>query len=202
MRIDEGGMGSTFHATMRTAVISLVGESGVANLTPEAVCARADVPIEAFGHVWPDVRSAVLDVVDRHGNLDVVPDTGCLTEDLNLYVEHYLERCSDPAFAAFIFRVIADSKVDRDLARALEPGFMRRRARNREVIDRAIGRGELPADANVDAILDAVLMQNLAWIGRSERPTRLAIGAALQRAVERGCGGQPRLAEIRKPSVT
>jgi AcrR family transcriptional regulator len=194
-------MESTDKAEMKLAVIALVGEGGVANLSPEAVCARAQVPLETFLEAWPDGRAALRDALDERASLETAPNTGSLIEDLVLYIEYYLGRLSEPGVAAFMFRLMADLKMDRDLGRYLEPDFARRRARNRVLIQRAIDRGDLPADVNGDAILDAVLMQGLAWVGKGETPSRLAIGAAMQRAVERGFV-QPRLAEIRKPSVT
>jgi AcrR family transcriptional regulator len=161
---------SGIDARVKDATIHVVAEKGFAGLDVEAICARAGVSTAAFHQRWPDASAAMLDALDDRARLAELPDEGSLLGDLTAYACAYLKVCAEPSFVAFMFYLLAETKSDPDLLKKLGPGFIERRTRNRALIERAVARGELPADADGDAILDAVLGQCLAWMGQGNIP--------------------------------
>jgi len=173
-------------AAMKSAVIALVAEQGVSGLTPDAICARATTPIEAFWARWPDANAALLETLDERTRLAELPDTGSLAEDLAAYAEAYLRQCADPGFAAFMFRLIGEAHADPAVRKVLAPGVVWRRARNRLMIERALARGEIAPETDGDAILDDVLTTCISWMGRGMSPTADDIRQRVAQAIQRG----------------
>ena len=161
---------SAIEARVKDATIEVVAETGFAGLQVESICARAGVPEAAFYERWPDAWAAMLDALDDRARLATLPDEGSLLDDLTAYARAYLDVCAEPRFVAFMFYLLAETRSDPGLLKKLGPGFVERRARNRALIERAVARGELPAETNGDAILDAVLGQCLAWMGQGDIP--------------------------------
>jgi AcrR family transcriptional regulator len=172
-------------ARIMRAAIEVTVEDGLAGLSADSLCRHASVTRAEFDQHWSDPLEALCDALDERLHLPQLPDTGNLQDDLAAYAEAYLRRLSDPAFVSCLVYVMAQSRSDRPLGRRLQPDYIRRRAANRVLIERAVARGELPPGADPDHLLDGVLGLGLGWLSSSSNPTSEEIRSAVQQLLAR-----------------
>ena len=138
------------------ATIELVGELGYAALTMDAVAARAQASKATIYRRWRNkaqLVKAALDAYDAAQN-EAIADTGELRGDLYAVMRAMREKASE-SYLAMITGLIAAAKHDEELDEAL-----REHVANEELspflvsLQRAVDRGELPADADSELIHD------------------------------------------------
>lgn len=149
------------------AVIDLIGEVGYAGLTMDAVAARAQASKATIYRRWRNkaqLVKAALDAYDARQN-DAIPDTGELRSDLYAVMRALRERATE-AHVAMINGLIAAARHDAELDAALKEHVA-----NEELspflvsLQRAVDRGELPADADSELVHDvaeAMILRQLA----------------------------------------
>ena len=149
------------------AVIELVVEGGYANLTMDGVAARAQASKATIYRRWRNkaqLVKAALDAYDAQHN-ESMPDTGELRSDLYAVMRAMRERVTD-TYLGMINGLIAAAKHDAELAAALKEHVA-----NEELspflvsLQRAVDRGELPADADSELVHDvaeAMIMRQVA----------------------------------------
>jgi AcrR family transcriptional regulator len=162
------------------ATLQAVAEVGFEGLTADNLCIRAGATRAEFDQRWSDPIDAFVDALDERMTLPRLPDTGRLHDDLTAYAAAYLDRCSDPAFVASMLYATARARSDDDLDAKLLPRYLRRRQVNRDLIARAVARGELPPATDPDPILDGVLALGYSWLGVGHYPTPAEIEMAIR----------------------
>ena len=137
-----------------TATLQLLAEEGYAQLTVERIAARAGVGKASLYRRWPDKVSIVLEAVSRNPERPSAPDTGSLRGDALVYLRtlvRYRTLHSD-AIAAISGEALSDERFGEAFRAGMtEPTI----AGMREIIERAVARGELPAETDV-ALLSSV----------------------------------------------
>ncbi|MER7792452.1 TetR/AcrR family transcriptional regulator [Streptomyces sp. NPDC097640] len=155
------------------AVLDELAEQGYGRLSMEAVAKRAGVGKSALYRRWPSKQHMIIAVVSE---LSVerleAPDTGSLRGDVLALLRSVADWLTHPRFSRIFPDLIAEAHRDPALAEALarsvgEP----RRARAVVVLDRAVGRGELPPDTDRETALD--LLAALVYWHVSVRGVRL-----------------------------
>lgn len=138
------------------AALDVLAETGYDGMTIDMVAARAKAGKATLYRRWSSKPELVLDAVgcmkSKDLDLDSLPDTGTLRGDLVAMVRspsiHESER--KLKIMAGIVSMIAR---DPDLAEAAHAALMEpRAAANRILFQRAIDRGEIPADADVETL--------------------------------------------------
>ena len=138
------------------ATIELVGEVGYGGLTMDGVAARAQASKATIYRRWRNkaqLVKAALDAYDARQN-EALPDTGELREDLYAVMRALRERAGE-SYLAMINGLIAAAKHDAELDAALQEHVA-----NEELspflvsLQRAVDRGELPADADSELVHD------------------------------------------------
>jgi AcrR family transcriptional regulator len=167
-------------AQLRQAAIQAVAEQGFAGLTVDGLCARANITPTEFSRNWSDPGEVLRAAIDEQLRPLQEPDLGSLPDDLAAFVGWYLTHCSDPAFLTCIFYVLTHARLDEQLGRKLLADFIDRRADHSILIERAVARGDLPADTDPDPILDEVLRLGLSWMGSDNTPSPEALKDAIQ----------------------
>jgi AcrR family transcriptional regulator len=139
-----------------TAVIELLVEAGYANLTMDGVAARAQASKATIYRRWRNkaqLVKAALDAYDAEQN-EGIPDTGGLRDDLYAVMRALKERANE-RHMALISGLIAAAQHDAELDAALKEHVA-----NEELspflvsLQRAVDRGELPADADSELVHD------------------------------------------------
>ena len=167
-------------ARLKQAAVQMVVDEGLAGLTVEGLCRRAGATRAEFDQHWSDPGDVLRNALDERMRLPEIPDLGGLADDLTAYLDAYLARCSDPTFIACVVRVLANSGSDRKLGRKLRADFIRRRAANRILIERAVARRDLPADTDPDAILDGALKLAFTWMAAGQAPASAEVRTAVE----------------------
>jgi AcrR family transcriptional regulator len=126
------------------ATVDLLREVGYEALTIDAVAAGAHASKTTIYGRWQDkaalVRAAVSEVVGRGARPG--RDTACLRDDL-LAAMNELRSYITPGFIAMMRGLVHAMSVDQELAGLLRPVFDDE-AVSREIVKRAVRRGELP----------------------------------------------------------
>jgi AcrR family transcriptional regulator len=144
---------------IRDALVAELAARGIDRTSIDAVAGRAGVGKAAIYRRWPDKESMVLDVLGGYATAaDLWTDTGSLDGDLRAFCERCIEHLSEPTVARIVSDLLARIVRDNDFAGALQErvGSVRRE-RGIAMIDRAVDRGELPADCDRELAADLVL---------------------------------------------
>lgn len=146
------------------AVFELIGESGFAGFTVEAVAERAGVGKATIYRRWPNREALILAAAERVLVTDDPPDTGDLRDDL---ITWYWERHRgnrDEVHGRLVGHVMVEASVNPELSRWLGTFQQGRRAAVATILERAENRGEVvPADPGmvVDMISGALIHRSL-----------------------------------------
>jgi AcrR family transcriptional regulator len=143
------------HRAILAAVVQLLAEHGLSGLTIEAVAARAGVGKTTIYRRWETKNDLVLEAMEQLRPPGPPPDTGSLIGDLDLLVAVQRERLEATPLPRVIPRVLGESLDDPDLhAQIVERAVEPIRAILREIVRRALARGELREDLDVETMVD------------------------------------------------
>jgi AcrR family transcriptional regulator len=153
---------------IRAAVLDLLVEEGFAGMTIEGVAARASVGKATIYRRWPSKEDLVVDAMVTQCRDNIVsPDTGSLREDLLVMLRAMIEKFRRDGRLVMAFN--DEQRRHPQLADAFRRTFLdERRAVYREIFERAMARGELPPDADLELLMDvgpALLWHRLAVTG-------------------------------------
>ena len=194
---------------IRIAVMQELAEVGYGRFSIEAVARRAGVAKTAVYRRWSSKLDMVLEMVAEVASRRMaLPDTGSLRGDLEVLLRVTSRALQHPLASQIIPDLLAEAARNPQIAETLQHAL---RANQRDVgvllIDRAVARGELPADADPDVAVD-LIVGPLYWrlaIARRPLPatslgrTAAATAAALV-AVCRTLSGQAADAQTRVTS--
>ncbi len=156
------------------AVVDLLGEVGYESLTMDAVAARAHASKTTMYRRWPGKPELVRAAIDRYvaGRVLAAGDTGSLRGDLRAVVSA-LRGHLTPEFLAVMNGLGRAATDDPELAASLRPLLLGQDAVAKEVVDRAVDRGELPRAAapRLAALIHEVI--------EAQVFRRMALGAGL-----------------------
>jgi AcrR family transcriptional regulator len=142
---------------LRTAA-RILTRDGYARLTMERVAAESGVAKTTLYRRWPTKAALCMELYQEvAGNELGDPDTGDVGSDLkhvaNAVVRLQTKTVAGPA----LIGLIAEAQVNPDSRPAFLAEFAeRRREVTRLVLNRAIERGELRADTDIDLVIDAL----------------------------------------------
>jgi AcrR family transcriptional regulator len=143
------------HAAILDAAIALIREVGYDAVAMEAIADRAGVGKATVYRWWASKELLVTEAIGRIVSTITAPDTGCLESDVLALMRATMARYRDPATAALLSGLVAAMARSERVADAVRSGFVARwRDVMRAVLWRAVARGELRADADVEVALD------------------------------------------------
>lgn len=153
-----GGRTARTREAVLDAVFAELGETGYAGLTMENVARRSGVHVTTVYRRWRTVEGLVVDLLTRLGTTELpFPDTGTLADDLRAFsrsiVALYLENAT---IRALIETVVAAATKNPRAAEALHEFFADRNKRAAVIVERAVGRGELPGDTDGVELISAL----------------------------------------------
>jgi len=180
-------------ARTRDRVLSTAAQilrtDGYARLTMERVAAESGVAKTTLYRRWPTKAALCMELyLDVAGRELRMPDTGDLATDLkhitDTVVRLQTRTVAGPAFLG----LIAEAQVNPDTRRAFLAEFAeRRRQVTRQVLRRAVDRGELAADTDVDLVIDALGGAVTFRLMQGHAPLTKKFTDALVRLVLHGC---------------
>lgn len=141
-------------AAVLAAAAEVLGEGGLGAFSLDAVAQRADVARSTLYRHWPDREHLLLDTVAAHGPVAEDPDTGRLRDDLLAAVGPFSAFIGDGHTRAMLLSMLAEAARDPAVAALHERLTEARRDLLRRLVMRAVARGELPGDVDVELLLD------------------------------------------------
>lgn len=138
------------------AAVEVLAECGYDGMTIDMVAARAKAGKATVYRRWPSKAHLVIDAVAcmkrAHSRLEDLPDTGTLRGDLVAMIRPPTLEEADRKIQV-MGGLVSMLARDPELADAVNEAITEPRARaNRALIERAIGRGEVAPDVDVDTI--------------------------------------------------
>lgn len=147
------------HRAILEATLDLVHEIGYERLTIEGIAARAGVGKSTIYRWWNSKGELVLEALAGILTAPPVPDSGDTRRDLTAIVEQAMILYSNDGDARTIIAgLVSEMNHNPDLADTLREQFIEpRRADNRETLTRAIERGDLPANTDIELLIDVLV---------------------------------------------
>jgi AcrR family transcriptional regulator len=154
--VRTGGRSERVVTAVVRATLDEIGRVGYAPLRVEDVATRAGVNKTSVYRRWP-TKSALVGAAIRMiaGFAEALPDSGSARSDLVALTRRALQIAATPdgrAIARLLTNQQADPEVDA-IGKSVREEARRRRM---SLLERAQGRGELPADVDVALVLDAI----------------------------------------------
>lgn len=138
------------------AVLTEWAENGYARLSMEGVAKRAGVGKSALYRRWPSKQEMAMTVIAEFSVARAaIPDTGSLRGDLRAALDWVVNWLTDPHFSRIVPDLVAETARNPELADFVKSMIgTPRRERSAEMLRRAVERGELRADLDLELVLD------------------------------------------------
>jgi AcrR family transcriptional regulator len=138
------------------AASALLSERGLSAMTIEEVAARAGVGKASIYRRWPTKGTLALDAFLMDFLTQQPPvDRGTLEDDLREALSLWSATVVGTPTGRALVGLVAEAQLDQELAGSwIERVMTPVRVQHRAMVDRAIGRGEIPASSDVDVIMD------------------------------------------------
>jgi len=138
------------------ATTALLADERYASLTVSKVAARARASKSTIYRRWPTKEHLVIEAFNRWPAL-VPHDKGDVLSDLIDLYRQFLRILHRPPSNAIMPTLVAERTQNPALAAVFDPLMQKRRDPARVVLERAIERGELPADTDIELAIDALM---------------------------------------------
>jgi len=142
---------------LRSTLKLLKQDGGFAELSIEAVAADANVGKTTVYRWWPTKAALVADAFSASADEELrFPNTGSVQTDMSLQMRRVI-RIFRSKRGKVVAALLAGGQSDPELIEAFRDRFLwPRRRQAYQTLQRGIDRGELPADSDLDLILDAL----------------------------------------------
>jgi AcrR family transcriptional regulator len=142
------------HQAILDAAVELLAELGYQELSIERVAARAGVGKATIYRWWNSKSALVIEAMQHGMPLAPPPHTGDLHTDLRATVAAAAHTYSATAVGAAVPALAADISRDPATAERLRQFLRPRRDAARELLHRAAATGQLPADVDIETVID------------------------------------------------
>lgn len=144
-------------AILRSTLKFLRHQGGFPDLSIEAVAADANVSKATVYRWWPNKAALVADAFSASAEQELrFPDTGSVRSDMSLQMRRLIRIFRSPR-GKVVAALLAGGQSDPELIEAFRERFLwPRRKQAYKTLRRGIDRGELPADSNLDLLLDSL----------------------------------------------
>ncbi|MGV9319277.1 TetR-like C-terminal domain-containing protein [Streptomyces sp. NPDC003660] len=154
LRRPGGRTARTRESVLRAAADVLLTE-GYEQLSFARVAAAAEVAETTVYRRWPSrARLAADALAELAGAENPVPDTGTLESDLRAFLTQIVELVARPEVLRVLRTVVSLAAEDDEVARAKEAFWAGRFAGGAALVERAVARGELPADSDPYEVIE------------------------------------------------
>lgn len=138
------------------AAVAVLADRGPAGFTVDAVAAKAGCGKATIYRRWASRSRLLLEAANRLGLEPSPIDTGDIRDDLVQLMTELSTKMRSTEPGRILPAVIAEASVQPEMAAVLAGFVDDRRVRPREIVRRAVDRGQLPADADVEMMLDVL----------------------------------------------
>jgi AcrR family transcriptional regulator len=192
-----GGRTARVRESVLAAALTALAETRYRDLTVEEVAQRARVAKTTVYRRWGSIDGLVLDLMrDQTARRVPTPDTGDLDADMRALARGILAIYRDPAVNAMIASVVSAAVHHPEARETLSEFFISRITDTAIIAERAVRRGELPADTDtveVIRMLGAPFYYRMFITGEpiddalADRAAAAAVAAARAGVLVHGC---------------
>jgi AcrR family transcriptional regulator len=142
---------------LRSTLKLLIHHGGLAELSIEAIAADANVGKTTVYRWWPTKAALVADAFFASAEEELqFPNTGSVQRDMSLQMRRVI-RIFRSERGKVVAALLAGGQSDPELLEAFRERFLwPKRRQAYQTLQRGIDRGELPADSDLDLILDSL----------------------------------------------
>jgi AcrR family transcriptional regulator len=176
-------------AAILDATRDLLAAEGYGAFTVDRLAARARVSKSTIYRRWPSKEHLVIAAFDSLPPLQA-PDHGDAAAELADLVLQFVAIMRGSPLGDVLLPLVAERARNPDLSAALDPWIQRRRGPMKQVIARAVQRGQLPAGTDPDMAEDALMGAVLLRLYFAPGDLGPAAVQALVGLVLRGLGGR------------
>lgn len=139
------------------AAFDLLSDGGVGGFTVDEVARRSGVAKTTIYRHWPTREALVVDACSRISAEERVPDTGVFADDVTAFLVRLAHLLATARWSSVVPSIV--DLAERDPAFAAVHGGIQRghAAPLRARLDRAVDRGEIPADVDRSALVSALI---------------------------------------------
>lgn len=140
-----------------TAAFDILSQSGIGGFSIDEVARRSGVAKTTIYRHWASREALILDAASRISAEQPVPDTGSLAHDVHSILANLGHLLETARWSSVVPSIVDVAERDPDFASvhgAIQRGHA---APLREVLERAVTRDELPAGADVSAMISALV---------------------------------------------
>ena len=146
-----------------SGTLRVIAREGFPGFTMRAVADQAGVGLPTIYRRWSSKEELAREAIDTAlGRAMPVPDTGSIRDDLRIMLHELVDYLNDPQLGGIWLALITESRRDDAWLEPLRQMATNRRQQVRVVVERAMARGELPRDVDVDLFLD--MTQGPMWV--------------------------------------
>jgi AcrR family transcriptional regulator len=143
-----------------TAAMELLLEQGLHAMSMDAVAERAGVSKATIYRWWPSKEALALDALGTEWQVTgtaAIRDTGSLRGDLLARFRPWLRQLREKPYGRVVAGLVAEAQADAQFAELYLERFVRpRRDATRVILLRAVERGEIPANTDLEVALDLI----------------------------------------------
>jgi AcrR family transcriptional regulator len=188
VRRRPGGRSARVRAAVFDATLELLVAHGLEGLKVSEVAARADVHETSIYRRWGTRENLLIDALLDATEQLRVPDTGSLREDLVAYAVDLAEFLATPVGHA-LERTLAVAGDDPDTRQARDHYWASRYALSKQMITRAVERGELPETVDPRLAIEMLVSPVHFRIVLTREPVDARMPARLVDALLHGIAG-------------
>lgn len=155
--VRPGGRTARTRAAVLAATQGELEACGYAGLTLEKVAEHSGVHLATLYRRWRTVEGLVVDLLGEMGKTEIpIPDTGSFKHDLRALALAIAALYQQPRARALVEGVVAAAVRSPEASTAWATVIAERNRLASRIVERAIGRGELPPGTDGIAIISAV----------------------------------------------
>jgi len=152
----QGSRSQRARQAVLDATADLVAEVGVERTTIDEIASRSGVAKTTIYRHFSSKQALVVEAVHACTHIPVVTDTGSLRDDLISCFSGTTTASYDGRLGDMMLSLMDAAQRDPELGRLVRAQTDQRRRFATEVIERAVSRGDLPADVDVDLLVTLV----------------------------------------------
>lgn len=155
---------------MLASAFELLSQSGVGGFSVDEVARRSGVAKTTIYRQWASREALVLDAAAQISAEQDVPDSGSLEADVTAILLNLGHLLSTARWSSVVPSIVDVAERDAEFA-AVHGAIQRGHAAPiREVLERAVARGELPATADVPTMVSALVgpLYYRRWFSREQ----------------------------------
>ena len=144
------------HRAILDATLELLADVGFSALKVEGVASRAGVGKATIYRRWRSKLPLVVEAFSLLPALEEI-DSGDFVADLKKMLRNYFELFHSTPLGTVVPSLAGERRHNQALSKLLDPVLRERRRPLVRVLERAVARGELPADLDIDLAADLIV---------------------------------------------